>query len=212
VRSCLAIACFVFCCSFMACSSCHASTRLIATASTSSRIPSSSRKLSTVEPLWFVLLRFFLTLIGVPFGACSCCSSPAPNPRPASFAFSCEAVEQNYPVLLVDVKEHSCDSVLRQARPHFVNAITQGLAHWHPTGQPNSTVLISSPIRFRSSGEGRFFSQSRTGSPPASVRKKIAGTRLPCLSTALDSASTPVGDLGFLPTSEMYHIRYILDK
>jgi hypothetical protein len=41
-------------------------------------------------------------------------------------------VEQNHPVLLVDVEEHPCDSILRQARPHFVNAITQGLAHWHP--------------------------------------------------------------------------------
>jgi len=54
VRSCLAIVCFVFCCACMACSSCYASTRLMATASTSSRIPSSSRKLSNVEPLWFV--------------------------------------------------------------------------------------------------------------------------------------------------------------
>jgi hypothetical protein len=59
VRSCLAIACLVFCCFRMACESCQASTRLMATASTSSRIPSASRKLSKVEPLWPVLLRFF---------------------------------------------------------------------------------------------------------------------------------------------------------
>src|SRR5437870_11513539 len=51
----------------MACSSCQASTRLIATASTSSRIPSCSRKLLKVDPLWSVLLRFFLTFITVPF-------------------------------------------------------------------------------------------------------------------------------------------------
>src|SRR6202142_3512582 len=55
----------------------------------------------------------------------------------------------------------------------------RGLQTGIPTGQPNSTVLMSSPIRFRSSLEGRFFSHSRTGSPPAAVRKKIAGTRLP---------------------------------
>src|SRR6516162_3376710 len=55
------------------------------------------------------------------------------------------------------------------------NALHTGI----PTGQPNSTVLMSSPIRLRSSGKGRLLSQSRTGSLPASVRKKIAGTRLP---------------------------------
>src|SRR5216683_3954909 len=55
----------VFCRSRMACSSCHASTRLMATASTSSRIPSLSRKLSKVEPLWSIFLRFFLAFMGV---------------------------------------------------------------------------------------------------------------------------------------------------
>ena len=88
VRSCLAIVCFVFRCACMACSSCHASTRLMATASTSSRIPSSSRKLSNVEPLWFVLPRLFLTFIGVPFDACPYYSLPTLNHRSASFAFS----------------------------------------------------------------------------------------------------------------------------
>ena len=44
-----------------------------------------------------------------------------------------------------------------------------------PTGQPNSAVFKSSPMRLRSSC-GIPFNQSRTGSPPLAVRKKIAGT------------------------------------
>src|SRR5260370_36465895 len=57
----------VFCCSRMACSSCRASTRLMATASTSSRMPSASRKLSKVEPLWSIFFRFFRAFIAFPF-------------------------------------------------------------------------------------------------------------------------------------------------
>src|SRR5260370_39286549 len=56
----------VFCCCRMACSSCHARTRLIATASTSSRMPSASRKLSKVDPLWSIFF-FFLAFIAIPF-------------------------------------------------------------------------------------------------------------------------------------------------
>src|ERR1700680_997573 len=77
-----------------------------------------------------------------------------------------------------------------------------------PTGHPNSTVLISSPMSLRSSG-GRLFSHSRSGSPPPSVRKKIAGTRLPCV-PPLEAA--PVRLLAmfsvWLATHEVYHIRY----
>ena len=46
-----------------------------------------------------------------------------------------------------------------------------------PSGQPYSTVIMSCPTRLRSSAESVILSQSRTGSPPPSVRKKIAGTR-----------------------------------
>jgi hypothetical protein len=45
----------------------QASTRLMATASTSSRMPSCSRKLSKVDPLWSAMFRFFLDFIGFPF-------------------------------------------------------------------------------------------------------------------------------------------------
>ena len=46
-----------------------------------------------------------------------------------------------------------------------------------PTGQPNSTVWISCPIRRRSSA-AIDLSQARTGSLPASVRKKHSGNAL----------------------------------
>src|SRR5271156_1767950 len=67
---------------------------------------------------------------------------------------------------------------------------------------------MSSPIRLRSSDDARLFSQSRTGSPPASVRKKIAGICFPCLSSVPDAANISVGNLDFLPTRRVYHIRY----
>src|SRR5260370_18641954 len=44
--------------------------------------------------------------------------------------------------------------------------------------RPNSTVLMPLPIRLRSSTGSNSFSHSRTGAPPAAVRKKSAGTRL----------------------------------
>lgn len=73
-----------------------------------------------------------------------------------------------------------------------------------PIGHPNSTVFMSSPIRFRSSLV-RVFNQSRTGSPPASVRKKMAGTRFPCL---LPSADTGSSCFGFTVAKIVYHIWY----
>src|SRR5260370_32807316 len=63
------MASLVFCCSRMACSSCHASTRLIATASTSSRMPAASRKLWKVDPVWSIFFRFFLGFNSGFFGA-----------------------------------------------------------------------------------------------------------------------------------------------
>src|SRR5260370_12994742 len=83
-----------------------------------------------------------------------------------------------------------------------------GLQTGIPTGHPNSTVLMSSPMRFRSSAESPLI-QSRTGSLPASVRKKIAGIRLPCFSADRDAASAPFEDLGLQPIQQVYHIRYI---
>ena len=78
-----------------------------------------------------------------------------------------------------------------------------------PTGHPNSTVLISSPMSLRSSGDGRLFSHSRSGSPPASVRKKIAGTRLPCVPSVGGDAGSAAGAVfRFAATYQMYHIRY----
>jgi hypothetical protein len=80
-----------------------------------------------------------------------------------------EPVKQNHPAPLVDVEKNAGDSILAQARPDFEMPSPNGLLTGIPTGQPNSTVLMSSPMRFRSS-EDNCFSHSRTGSPPDSVR------------------------------------------
>jgi hypothetical protein len=43
-----------------------------------------------------------------------------------------ESVEQDHAALFVDVEKDSCNAVLRQARPHFVNTVAERLANWHP--------------------------------------------------------------------------------
>jgi hypothetical protein len=182
------MACFVFCCFRIACASCQARTRLMATASTSSRIPSSSRKLSKVDPLWSTRLRLFFAFIPIPFGASFYCSSPAPNRRPAFSAFLDESVQKNHATLLIDIKENSRNSVFVNVVRASYKPSPSGLQTGIPIGQPNSIVLMSFPMRFLSS-VGSVFSHSRTGSPPASVRKKSAGTRLPCVSSDSCSAS-----------------------
>ena len=45
-----------------------------------------------------------------------------------------ETVEQDHSALFVDVEEHPCNSVLRQARSHFIHAIAQWLANGHADG------------------------------------------------------------------------------
>src|SRR5881394_3032013 len=46
-------------------------------------------------------------------------------------SFFDEPVEQDHPSLLVDIEEHTCDSVLNQAGPHFINPATQRPATRH---------------------------------------------------------------------------------
>src|SRR5215470_2921407 len=53
----------------MVCASCQAITRLMATASTSSRTPSSTNRLSNVEPLWRSVLILALVMRD---SACTC--------------------------------------------------------------------------------------------------------------------------------------------
>ncbi len=88
LSSCFSIACFVFCCPCMACSSCQASIRLIAMASTSPRTPSCSGNVSKVEPQWSVPLRFLLTFTSVSVDAFSCSFLPALSHRLVSSASS----------------------------------------------------------------------------------------------------------------------------
>jgi len=45
-----------------------------------------------------------------------------------------ESVEQDHPASFVDIEKHSCDSVLGQARPHFIDAIAKWFANRHPDG------------------------------------------------------------------------------
>ena len=53
-------------------------------------------------------------------------------------------------------------------------------------------------MRFRSSDESSF-NQSRTGSLPTSLRKKIAGIRLPCFCGASTAGTLFTGDWDFTP-------------
>jgi len=43
-----------------------------------------------------------------------------------------ESVQQYHPALLVDVEKYARDSVLGQARPHFINGVPQRPANRHP--------------------------------------------------------------------------------
>jgi hypothetical protein len=60
------------------------------------------------------------------------------------------------------------DNVLRTSKRLSFNGLQSGM----PTGHPNSTSPMSIPILVRSLTGSKLFSQSRTGSPPAAVRKK----------------------------------------
>jgi hypothetical protein len=94
-----------------------------------------------------------------------------------------DPMQENHPLIPIDIEENASNSipgkfVLTSCRP-----LPNGLQVGIPTGQPNSTALMSSPIMRRSSWTIAL-SQDRTGSVPASVRKKKAGIRFSrsCLS------------------------------
>src|ERR1700678_3456425 len=82
-------------------------------------------------------------------------------------------MRKDHPAPRVDIEQRPSDPVLSQTRPYFVKSTPNGLQTGIPIGQPNSTVLMSTPICFRSSIGLSDFSHVRTGSPPAPVRKKI---------------------------------------
>ena len=50
-----------------------------------------------------------------------------------------ESVEQDHMAFLVDIEKYACDSVLGQARPHFVDA----LAQWSTNGHPDWPAELS---------------------------------------------------------------------
>src|SRR5579863_3315854 len=127
----------VFCCWRIASSSCQASTRLTATASTSSLMPSSSRNLSKVEPLWLDGLRFFFAFIRfhllLKFSAMLVLITPSEFQilMRSFLRLLHKPMEQNHPAFLVDVEKHSGNAILREARTHFVDAIAQRPAYRH---------------------------------------------------------------------------------
>jgi hypothetical protein len=45
-----------------------------------------------------------------------------------------ESMEQNHSTLLVYVEKHASNSVLSQARSHFIDALAERLANRHPDG------------------------------------------------------------------------------
>jgi hypothetical protein len=80
-----------------------------------------------------------------------------------------ETMQQNHPAFPVDIEKYARDSVLTQARPHFVDAVAERLAYGHANGpaELHGLDILSDalPILGR-----KPFQPFATGSPPASVR------------------------------------------
>ena len=66
-------------------------------------------------------------------------------------------------------EEQNAGGPIRQIGAHFEQSATQGAAVGMPTGQPNSTALMSTPILNRSS-VAIDFGHAQTGSAPSPVR------------------------------------------
>ena len=87
-----------------------------------------------------------------------------------------ESVQQHHPPELVDVEQNPRNPIPREVSPDLADSTFQMPARRHPERPAVLDVIMSCPTRLRSSAESVVLSQSRTGSPPPSVRKKIAGT------------------------------------
>jgi hypothetical protein len=66
-------------------------------------------------------------------------------------SFLNEPVQKNHLLLSVYIEQHASDTVLRKVGADLIDAIPSGRQSGMPKGQPNSTVLISAPMRLRSS-------------------------------------------------------------
>src|SRR5213080_835511 len=108
------MACFVFLCRFISCSNCQARTRLVATASTSSRIPCSSRKLSKVEPLKSRRLRVPFFFIGFLSRAFLISSRQGQIFIRCLLCFLYETVEQHHSIPRVNVEQDPSDPIVRE--------------------------------------------------------------------------------------------------
>jgi hypothetical protein len=78
-------------------------------------------------------------------------------------------MQQNHTALFIDVEKHASDSILGQARPHFIKTIRERLTYRHTYRPPKLHCLNILSDTFAII-RGQAFQPSRTGSPPASVR------------------------------------------
>jgi hypothetical protein len=86
-------------------------------------------------------------------------------------------MQQNHPPLRINVEQYSLDAVLREMRPYFANAATEGSAYRHPDRPSKLDSLDIFTDELAILGRWQAFQPFPERSPPASVRKKIAGTR-----------------------------------
>ena len=94
-------------------------------------------------------------------------------------------------------------------RPYFANAATEGSAYRHPDRPSKFDCLDILTDELAILGWHAFSATPGAGSPPDSVRKKIAGTRLPCVPSVGGTAGSAAGaSFRFAATHEVYHIRY----
>jgi len=85
-------------------------------------------------------------------------------------------MEQDHAAFFIDVEKYPSNSILGQARSHFINAVSQRSANGHPDRPAELyrfnvfanplAVLIQAP---------KLFSQVRSGSPPAPSEKRPLG-------------------------------------
>src|ERR1039458_8567419 len=108
------------CCALISCLSCQAIMRLIATASTSSRIPSCSRKESKLLPV----LRFALRIVDILFMLGFSGASDRQIRVWRLLALLDETMQQHHALVGVHIEQHSRDPT-RQIGPNLMQSVTK---------------------------------------------------------------------------------------
>ena len=110
-----------------------------------------------------------------------------------------ESVEQDHPAPPVDIKKHARDSVLGQARPHFMDAV----AHWPANRHPNRPAELHGLDILSDAFPVIGWQLLEPFSQPLSARFSAIEdrrNRLPCRSRVSDCKPGLGKGLGFLPT------------